>query len=54
MKEIRTDQKNEKIVSYEKPLFEEQTGMVFPQQVMEKFNGGRLCVQCSSCHGCKG
>ncbi len=52
MKDNRTDQKNEQKVSYEKPLFERQTGMVFTRQVIEEFNGGRFCVQCSSCHGC--
>ena len=49
----RPDQSNEKKVAYEKPLFEEQPGMVFSQQILEKFNGGRFCVQCSSCHGCR-
>jgi len=38
---------------YEKPLFEEEKGLVFPLEVIEKFNGGRFCVQCSSCHGCQ-
>jgi len=47
--EKNIDKKN----AYEKPLFEEQSGMVFPLQIIEKFNGGRFCVQCSSCHGCR-
>jgi hypothetical protein len=38
---------------YEKPLFEEQSGLVFPRQIMEAYNGGRFCVQCSGCHGCR-
>ncbi len=38
---------------YEKPIFEKELGLVFPKEVIEKFNDGRLCVQCSSCHGCK-
>ena len=44
---------NEKMVTYEKPLFEKQSGMDFPMQIIEKYNGGRFCLQCSSCHGCK-
>ncbi len=43
-----------KRIAYEEPLFEKQIGMVFPQEIIEKFNGGHFCVQCSSCHGCKG
>ncbi len=39
--------------NYQKPLFEKQDGMVFPIEIMEKINGGRFCLQCSSCHGCK-
>jgi len=38
---------------YEKPVFEKQEGLVFPREVIEQFNGGRFCVQCSSCHGCQ-
>lgn len=38
---------------YEKPLLEEQSGLIFPQQILEAFNGGRFCVQCSGCHGCR-
>jgi hypothetical protein len=38
---------------YEKPLFEKQNGMEFTMDILEKFNGGRFCVQCSSCHGCR-
>lgn len=38
---------------YEKPVFEKQEGLVFPSEVIEQFNGGRFCVQCSSCHGCQ-
>lgn len=53
MKDSRPDQNNEKKVAYEKPLFEEQPGLVFPQQILEAFNGGRFCVQCSGCHGCR-
>lgn len=38
---------------YEKPVFEKQKEMVFPREVVEHFNGGRFCVQCSGCHGCR-
>jgi len=38
---------------YKKPVFEKQEGLVFPKEVIEQFNGGRFCVQCSSCHGCR-
>ena len=46
-------QSNEKKVVYQKPLLEKQKEMVFPIEIMEKFNGGRFCLQCSSCHGCR-
>ena len=46
-------QKNGNTIKYQKPLFEKQDGMVFPIEIMEKINGGRFCLQCSSCHGCK-
>lgn len=39
--------------AYEKPVFEKQKGLIFPEEVIEQFNGGRFCVQCSSCHGCQ-
>lgn len=38
---------------YKKPLFEKQEGLVFPREVIEQFNGGQFCVQCSGCHGCR-
>lgn len=38
---------------YEKPVFEKESELVFPREVIESFNGGRFCVQCSSCHGCQ-
>lgn len=37
---------------YEKPLFEETEGMTFAEEIIQKFNGGRFCLQCSACHGC--
>lgn len=45
------DRKSRRI--YKKPLFEKQKGLTFPREIIEKFNGGRFCVQCSGCHGCK-
>jgi len=53
MKVSKAGQITRKNISYEKPLFEEQPGLVFPRQIMETFNGGRFCVQCSGCHGCR-
>ena len=42
-----------KMEEYETPLFEEQDGMVFTRQVVEKFNEEKFCVQCNVCHGCR-
>lgn len=38
---------------YEKPLFEEREEMKFPKEIWEAFNGGKRCIQCSGCHGCR-
>ncbi len=38
---------------YEKPLFIEKQELTFPKEIWEKFNGGRFCIQCSGCHGCR-
>lgn len=46
-------QNEEKKVTYQKPLFEKRAQMTFPIEIMEKFNGGRFCLQCSGCHGCR-
>ena len=40
-------------MNYEKPLFEEQDGMIFPTEIWATFNNGRFCMQCSGCHGCR-
>lgn len=45
-------EKNSKEI-YKKPVFEKEDGLTFPREIIEKFNGGRFCVQCSSCHGCR-
>lgn len=39
---------------YEKPLFEKQTEMTFPLDILESFNkNSKFCLQCSGCHGCR-
>jgi len=38
---------------WKKPVFEKEEEMKFTKEIMEKFNGGRFCVQCSACHGCR-
>jgi len=38
---------------YEKPVFIKEKELTFPKEIIEKFNGGRFCVQCSGCHGCR-
>ena len=38
---------------YEKPVFIKEKELIFPIEIIEKFNGGRFCVQCSGCHGCR-
>lgn len=38
---------------YQKPVFTKEKKAVFEKEIMEKFNGGRFCVQCSGCHGCR-
>ena len=38
---------------YEKPTIEKCEKMTFPAEIMDKFNGGRFCMQCSGCHGCR-
>ena len=38
---------------YVKPVFVKCDEMTFPMDIMEKYNGGRYCVQCSGCHGCR-
>ncbi len=38
---------------YKKPVFVKEKKLTFPKEIIEKFNGGRFCVQCSSCHGCR-
>ena len=44
---------NEEKTNYEKPLFEERKELAFPKEIWEKFNGGKWCIQCSGCNGCR-
>jgi hypothetical protein len=44
---------NQEQHQYEKPLFEEQIELTFPRELLEVFNGEQMCIQCSSCHGCR-
>jgi len=48
-----TNMENVKKPNYEKPLFEERKELTFPREIWERFNGGRFCMQCSGCHGCR-
>ena len=43
----------DKEIVYEKPVFIKEKELTFPKEIIEKFNGGRFCVQCSGCHGCR-
>jgi len=38
---------------YEWPVFVKEKELTFPKEFIETFNGGRFCVQCSGCHGCR-
>lgn len=38
---------------YKKPVFVKEKELTFPKEIIKKFNGGRFCLQCSSCHGCR-
>ena len=39
---------------YVAPLFEKQKSMMFPYDIINKFNkDNRFCLQCSGCHGCR-
>ncbi len=39
--------------TYKKPVFVKNEKMTFPMDIIAQFNGGRFCVQCSGCHGCR-
>ena len=58
MKEERTCQKEVKGTErkkpvYEKPLFEKQTSLNFPEKIWERLNGGKFQQTCSRCHHCR-
>ena len=58
MKEVETCKKEamdtkSKKHNYEKPLFEKQTTMNFPEEIWERLNGGKFQQTCSRCHHCR-
>jgi len=58
MKEVETCKKEamdtkRKKHKYEKPLFEKQTTMNFPEEIWERHNGGNFQQTCSKCHHCR-
>ena len=38
---------------YEKPLFEKQPSLNFPEKIWERLNGGKFSMTCSRCHHCR-
>ncbi len=50
---VETKKKKETPKVYEKPIFVKAKAMTFPRDIIENFNGGRFCVQCTGCHGCR-
>jgi hypothetical protein len=52
METIKIKKETKKAV-YEKPKFVERNSLAFPKEIWEQFNGGRFCIQCSGCHGCR-
>ena len=37
-------------MAYEKPVMEEQEGLVFPEEIWHEFNQGHWCFGCSNCN----
>jgi len=35
---------------YEKPILEEQEGMIFPEEIWQEFNGKHWCFGCTNCN----
>lgn len=35
---------------YETPIFEEEDGMAFPEEVWEAFTDGKWCFGCTNCN----
>ena len=35
---------------YEKPLFQKENGMEFPEDLWEEFNNGDWCFGCTNCN----
>lgn len=40
----------EKLQAYEKPIFEEEDGMTFPEELWAEFNQGKWCFGCTNCN----
>jgi hypothetical protein len=36
--------------TYETPVFQEEKGMDFPEEIREEFNGGNWCFGCTNCN----
>lgn len=48
----KKSEETKKEPGYQKPLFEKTEGLTFPEEIIQKFNVIKCCLQCSSCHGC--
>ncbi len=38
---------------YEKPLFEKNNALIFPEKIWETLNNGKFVQTCSKCHHCR-
>lgn len=38
---------------YKKPIFIKEEEMTYPKEIMEEWNEGKYCLQCTGCHGCR-
>ena len=38
---------------YEKPLFEKNSALIFPEKIWETLNNGKFVQTCSKCHHCR-
>lgn len=50
-KEVRSTEGKRRV--YEKPLFEKQATLNFPEKIWERLNGGKFQQTCSRCHHCR-
>lgn len=37
-------------IAYDKPVIEEQEGLVFPEEIWQEFNEGHWCFGCTNCN----